>query len=78
MSIRRDILSWGGGGVCDITSKNRLTKRISYKWGNGDDLWNHLVGSLTKAHEKFIKYFPVSYSIGERAERYSKCPPNHG
>ena len=48
------------GGVCDITSKNQLSNKISYDWINGEDLSKHLKGSLNKADEKMKKYFPAS------------------
>ena len=48
------------GGACDITRKDSHSKRISYVWGDGDDLKVHLLGVLKEADERIRKYFPAS------------------
>ena len=51
------------GGANNITSKNRLTRKISYPWELGTDLQDHLVSTLTKANAHFVKTFPASKVI---------------
>ena len=48
------------GGVCDITTKNRITKEITYEWGNTSDLQVHLLRCLERADGRLKKYFPAS------------------
>ena len=48
------------GGACNITTKNSKTKRISYNWGRGAELQEHLVHELSSADTKLKKEFPAS------------------
>ena len=48
------------GGVTNITSKNRLTKQISYDWGPGPELAAHLTSLLDRANQHFQKHHPAS------------------
>ena len=48
------------GGVNDITTKNRQTNLISYRWGQGDDLKNYLVKILKSANAHLKKNHPAS------------------
>ena len=48
------------GGVNDITSKNDYTKQISYEWGNGPHLMDHLIYTVREADSSFKKDFPAS------------------
>ena len=48
------------GGFCNLTYKGRATKLISYEWGDGLDLQNHLVDELQQADTRLKKNFPAS------------------
>ena len=47
------------GGACDITFKNKATKRIVFAWGKGD-LEKHLLDVLNKANRRMYDDFPAS------------------
>ena len=48
------------GGACDITFKEKKTKRIIYTWGKGSALMAHLLDTLVKANDRLLKEFPAS------------------
>ena len=48
------------GGANNITSKNKLTSLISYEWGQGPELGNHLISTLLGADSRLRKYYPAS------------------
>ena len=48
------------GGACDITLKDRITKVISYTWGTGKGLQEHLLSTINSAEEKLRVDFPAS------------------
>ena len=51
------------GGVNDITTKDKATGKISYEWGNSQNLSKHLTSIVTKADSFFMKTFPASKVI---------------
>ena len=51
------------GGVNDITTKDNNTGEISFKWGNGSDLVEHLISTLVAADSRFRQNFPASKVI---------------
>ena len=51
------------GGANDITTKDRITHQISFNWGNGQDLSEHLISTVSKALSFFLKTFPASKII---------------
>ena len=54
------------GGACDITSKDKATNRISFKWNPPQDVAVHLLGSL-RTEDSFI-------SNNHPASRVVFCP----
>ena len=48
------------GGACDITTKDRKSKEITYTWGEGSGLQEHLLRVLRKANASLKRYFPAS------------------
>ena len=48
------------GGACNITDKDQVSKIISYQWGTGQDLQDHLLKELNSANAHIRKYFPAS------------------
>ena len=48
------------GGACNITTKNRETKSITYNWGTGDSLGTYLTKSIMAADKAFSVNFPAS------------------
>ena len=51
------------GGATEVTSKNRVTKLISYNWKQNLDLQEHLVHILNQADKRLRKYYPASKVI---------------
>ena len=51
------------GGINDITFKNKLTNQISYEWGNGPGLGDHLTSTVMKADAALKMIFPASKVI---------------
>ena len=47
------------GGACDITFKEKTTKRIVYAWRKGE-LESHLLEVLNNANKRMYKEFPAS------------------
>ena len=48
------------GGVCDITSKDHMSKNITYDWKSSKDLKIQLIGTLLTADKDFTNNFPAS------------------
>ena len=48
------------GGANNITYKDSFTKRISYRWGAGDDLKNHLTNIVKVADRDLHSKFPAT------------------
>ena len=42
------------GGICNVTSKNKQTKEITFEWTNSVILATHLIQAMERA-EKFLK-----------------------
>ena len=48
------------GGANNITTKNPQSKKISFNWGHGPQLMDHLTSILVNADLRFRKYFPAA------------------
>ena len=49
-------------GLCfnDITTKDKMSGKITYDWGEGRELGEHLLGTLKRADDGFRQNFPAS------------------
>ena len=54
------------GGICNITTKNKQTKKVSFEWTDSTKLASHLVQSMERA-EKFLQ-------ISKPATKFTFCP----
>ena len=48
------------GGICNITSKDRATKKISFEWQDTDLLLNHLLKEIQNGEKHFYTEMPAS------------------
>ena len=67
------------GGICNVTSKDRQTKKISFTWRNSIELASHLVNTMDSSEKYLFKEHPASTFIfcpllGADLERVLKKP----
>ena len=48
------------GGICNVTTKNRKTKVISFDWQDPKVLLNHLMSEISKGENYFHRELPAS------------------
>ena len=48
------------GGACDITTKNKITKKISFDWESMDALSAHLINTLQEENHRLLLKHPAS------------------
>ena len=51
------------GGICNVTTKNKLTKKIEFNWSDSIDLATHLVNTMDKAEDFLFKSRPATNFI---------------
>ena len=51
------------GGICNITTKDKLTKMISFDWTDAVSLASHLISTMEKAEEFLYQNYPASTFI---------------
>ena len=45
------------GGICNVTSKDRLTKKISFEWQNSDLLLSHLLKEIDNGEKYSVDWW---------------------
>ena len=48
------------GGICNVTTKDRITKKISFDWQDPEKLLSHLIEEIDKGEKYFYKELPAS------------------